>query len=300
MILFLPETAFPRHFVSIHPSLQALPSSSHNTSDFSPKMTEPGLAQSIESPAVHILNPPYISLRPIPGLLHPYLYSTTLRFLRLFTFPNVAIPIIFYCWTWYLFILCVITMLPAAYPNYTPQVQGLLFLGFIIGTIIAEFASSGALSDRIVRRLIKNGRERAPEMRLPFYIPASLLTSLGLLLFGLSIQRGWHWMTGQIALALFAFGIQIGNTITTVYAVDCYPEYAMDVITFYSFHLNLSAFVSPFFIIPWINRTGWAWSFGGQALIVLVCSIVFVAYLQFYGQNIRQRRGPIPWAHSQT
>lgn len=126
-----------------------------------------------------------------------------------------------------------------------------------VGTLIAEFFSSGALSDRLIRRSTKDGRKaRTPEMRLPLYAPAALLTSLGLLLFGLSVQREWHWALGQVAVALFAFGIQVGNTMTTVYVVDCYPEpkYAMDVITFYSFHLNLSAFVAPFFIIPWINR----------------------------------------------
>lgn len=191
------------------------------------------------------------------GLPQPPLYSTTLRFVRLHSFPNIAIPIMFYCWAWYLFILCVITMFPSAYPTYKPQIQGLLFLGFIIGTLTAEFFSSGALSDRLVRRLTKNGqKERTPEMRLPLYAPAAIFTSIGLLLFGLSVQAGWHWAVGQVAVALFAFGIQVGNTMTAVYAVDCYPDpkYTMDVITFYSFHLNLSAFVAPFFIIPWIDR----------------------------------------------
>ena len=40
-------------------------------------------------------------------------------------------------------------------------------------------------------------------------------------------------------------GIQIGNTTVTTYIVDCYPQHAMAVITFYSVLLNLSAFVDP-------------------------------------------------------
>jgi hypothetical protein len=240
MIFFLPETAFPRHLLLVA-SPDADDSSSITPHPF----------------RFHTIQAPFLSLRPIKGLPQPSLHSTTLRFLRLHSFPNIALPVIFYCWTWYLFILCVITMFPAAYPTYTPQIQGLLFLGFIIGTLIAEFFASGALSDRLVRRLTRDERKaRTPEMRLPLYAPAALLTCIGLLLFGISVQRGWHWATGQFAVALFAFGIQVGNTMTAVYAVDCYPEpkYAMDVITFYSFHLNLSAFVAPFFIIPWINR----------------------------------------------
>lgn len=40
-------------------------------------------------------------------------------------------------------------------------------------------------------------------------------------------------------------GIQMGNTTVTTYVVDCYPQHAMAVITFYSVLLNLSAFVDP-------------------------------------------------------
>lgn len=59
----------------------------------------------------------------------------------------------------------------------------------------------------------------------------------------------------------------------------------MDVTAFYSFHLNLSAFASPFFIVPWVDHNGWSLSFGYQALIVGVSSLLVVPFLQIYPKN---------------
>ena len=42
-----------------------------------------------------------------------------------------------------------------------------------------------------------------------------------------------------------AAGIQIGNTVTTSYIIDCYPLQTTSVITFYAVFLNLSAFINP-------------------------------------------------------
>jgi hypothetical protein len=95
----------------------------------------------------------------------------------------------------------VITMIPAAYPTYTPLIQGLLFLGLFLGTILSEVFCSGRLSDAIVRRLAKrNGGVRVAEMRLPLAFPAILLTGVGLVVWGVSLDKGWHWVVGQVGL----------------------------------------------------------------------------------------------------
>ncbi|KAG8898196.1 hypothetical protein FRB99_007606 [Tulasnella sp. 403] len=281
MVVLLPETAFPRH--KVLEEEEALRNTHPNSSFSTPN-------ESIFRPT------PFLNFRPITGLRSSRPWDTALRFVRMFAYPNIVVSIMFYCWSWYWFILCVITMLPAAYPNYKPHIQGLLFLGLIIGTVVAEIFFSGSLSDRMVDRLSKSGRRpRTPEMRLWLFWPAAMLTAIGLVLFGLTIQYNWHWAIGQVATGIFAFGVQVGNTITTTYAVDCHPEHVMDVIVFYSFHLNLSAFASPFFIVPWVSLAGWAWSFGAQGLIVAVCAIVAVGFLQTYGQRVRERCGPLPW-----
>ncbi|PVF94773.1 MFS general substrate transporter [Serendipita vermifera] len=226
----------------------------------------------------------FVRLKPLPGLNHPKIWSTSHNVIRMFAYPKVCIPIVFYCWTWYWFIMCPITMIPAAFPNYTPQQQGLLFIGLIVGTAIAEAFFSGRLSDYLVTHLSKSG-DRHPEHRLWLYWPAAVTTVIGLVIFGLSIEYHWHWAVCEVALAILAFGIQIGNTTTVSYCVDCYPELAMDVTAFYSFHLNLSAFASPFFIVPWVEKNGWALSFGIQAVVVAASTLLVVPLFHIYAKR---------------
>jgi hypothetical protein len=152
-------------------------------------------------------------------------------------------------------------MEPAAYATYKLQVQGLFFLGLILGTVIAEVFFSGRLSDWLVMFLAKrNNGQRTPEMRLWLGYPAAVLSSLGLLIWGLSIDKEWHWITGQIAFFLCEWsgvedeymhrnladgctdgaGLQIGNTALSSYIVDSYYEHSMDIITFYTVIINVS------------------------------------------------------------
>ena len=151
-------------------------------------------------------------------------------------------------------------MEPAAYATYKLQVQGLFFLGLILGTVIAEVFFSGRLSDWLVMFLAKrNNGQRTPEMRLWLGYPAAVLSSLGLLIWGLSIDKEWHWITGQIAFLCEwsrvedeymhrnladgwtdGAGIQIGNTALSSYIVDSYYEHTMDIITFYTVIINVS------------------------------------------------------------
>ena len=81
--------------------------------------------------------------------------------------------------------------------------------------------------------------------------------SVGLIIWGVSIDKAYHWMVGQVAFFLFAAGIQMGNTVITSYIVDSYPLQSMSVITFYSVFLNLSAFINPvspcFYLLTLMN-----------------------------------------------
>lgn len=156
-------------------------------------------------------------------------------------------------------------MEPAAYENYSLQIQGLLFIGLLVGVVAAEVLFSGRLSDRIMAILTRrNNNQRVPEMRLWLGYPATIISAVGLLLWGLSVDNHWHWMAGQVAFFLCksfnyavvmsflwlilltvttkdAFGLQTGNTVVSSYLVDSYPEHANEVITFYAVILNVSA-----------------------------------------------------------
>jgi hypothetical protein len=77
------------------------------------------------------------------------------------------------------------TMEPLAYETRSVQVQGLLFIGLLVGLVFAELFCSGRLSDWLVTRLAhKNDSQRMPEMRLWLGYPAAVVSSVGLILWG--------------------------------------------------------------------------------------------------------------------
>lgn len=72
----------------------------------------------------------------------------------------------------------------------------------------------------------------------------------------------------------------------------------MSVVIFYSVLLNLSAFINPFFIAPWIGGVGFTWTFATQGLITLGVMIPVTAVLMRWGGGWRVKRGEPEWAES--
>lgn len=187
----------------------------------------------------------------------------------MWSYPTIVIAVLGYCFLLYWWLLSLLTMFPVAYPDFGPDIQGLLMIGLILGTVLSEVFVSGRLSDWIVIKLARrNDNIRTPEMRLWLWYPAIIFVMIGLIVWGRRIDAGWHWITGQIAWFLCIFpwssvanrvvacGIQMGNTVVSSYVVDNFPTHAMEVITFYSVILNFSAFAEPFFINTWVEAEG--------------------------------------------
>lgn len=189
----------------------------------------------------------FLNVRPVPGMRHPMPWDSIVRLLKTFKFAVVVIAVFTYCFIWYWWMLSVITIIPVAYADYEPHIQGLLFIGLLLGTLVAELFFSGRLSDVISKRLAKKRGHhvRLAEDRLWLAYPAALLTAVGLIVWGISIDQEYHWMVGQVAFFLFAAGIQIGNTACAAYVVDAYPLQSVSMIVFYSVWINLSAFINP-------------------------------------------------------
>ncbi|KAL4901609.1 hypothetical protein BDW74DRAFT_170065 [Aspergillus multicolor] len=292
-LFFMPETLYPRAAMLKRMPATATNSTSPSTFDIEqPSPEKPSPEEDVAIPRTKSL--PFLNLHPLPSLPKVPLYTTPLRFLSLFKLPAIPLSVLGYSFLWYWWVLSIITVIPAAYPTYSPLIQGLLFIGLLLGTVVSEVFCSGSLSDALVTKLARrNGGVRVAEMRIWGVYPAIVLTAVGLLLFGVSIDRSYHWMVGQVAFFLFASGIQIGNTATSSYIIDSYPLQSTSVVIFYAVFLNLSAFVNPFFITPWQESAGWTWTFTTQALIVLGPGTLLFAGLQRYGAVIRAK-APMP------
>lgn len=219
-LAFMPETLYPRNYM-----LSQIPAAAAGGGGRDSKNVEKSDHTRLDD-AVEVVNLTrtsdlrFLNVRPVPGMRHPKPWDSIFRFVMTFKFPVVVIAVGIYCFAWYWWILSIITMLPAAYISYSPQIQGLLFLGLLLGTLFAELFCSGRTSDYIMLKLTKkNNGVRVPEMRLWLAYPAALLSagmlclsplvpyfpqrtnifSVGIIVWGISIDKAYHWIVGQIA-----------------------------------------------------------------------------------------------------
>lgn len=170
---FMTETLYPRSYML---SLMPIATTGSDTIDFE-KMGETS-REEIEVNIKRTSKLPVLNVRPVPGIRHPKPWTSMFHFILTFKYPLLVIAVGTYCFAWYWWILSIVTMIPAAYAQYSPQIQGLLFIGLLLGTVFSEIFCSGALSDYIVARLArKNNGVRVPEMRLWLAYPAILLTA---------------------------------------------------------------------------------------------------------------------------
>lgn len=310
-LAFMPETLYPRSRMLREAPL--LTSQAPDATDLE-KIGNRRKSDTVASDLPRTKKLPFINVKPVPGLKHPKPWDSIIRYILTFQFLAVVMAVLGYCFLWYWWVLSVITMLPAAYLDYTPLIQGLLFIGLLLGTLLAEVLVGGRLSDMIVSRLAKkNGGVRLPEMRLWLAYPAGLLTAIGLIVWGISVDKAYHWIVGQIALFLFGAGIQVGNTVVCSYIVDAYPLQSMSVIVFYTVSLNLSAFIDPvsrpcaghvlrltilqFFIAPWQASSGWTWCFAAQGIIVFFGALPLLGLLHRFGPIIRKNSRSPTWVN---
>ncbi|KAJ5609329.1 Major facilitator superfamily domain general substrate transporter [Penicillium herquei] len=304
-LFFMPETLYPRQQMLIDEmqlkgvrGKDGADATKSETGSQTLTPSTPSVEDSLYSNLPRTKRLAFVNLRPVPGMRHPKPWDSVIRFILTFKMPAVVIAVIGYSFVWYWWVLSVITMVPSAYAEYTPLVQGLLFLGLFLGTIVSEICCSGRLSDYIVTRLSnRNGTLPMAEMRLWLAYPAILITAVGLIVWGVSIDQNYHWIVGQIALFLFAAGIQIGNTAASSYIVDAYPLQSTSVVTFYAVFLNLSAFINPFFIASWEASVGWTWTFTTQALIVIIGGGLVMGTLHKYGGWMREKAPQPSWVN---
>ena len=161
-LAFLPETLYPRSHMLAGEKI----ASGLRTGD----TEKPELKRTTDLP--------FLNFRPVPGMRHPRPWDSLLRFGVTFKYPVVVLAVVVFCFSWYWWILSIITMVPAAYAQYSPSTQGLLFLGLLLGTWFSELFCSGRLSDWLVHRLEKQkSGVRLPETRLWVVYPAALLSA---------------------------------------------------------------------------------------------------------------------------
>jgi hypothetical protein len=162
-LAFLPETLYPRkHMLEKKVSTEVC--------------RECGKVEQVELKRTTTL--PFINFEPIPGMRHPRPWDSLCRFFLTFKYPVVVLAAGIFCFSWYWWVLSIVTFIPAAYAQYSPPIQGLMFLGLLLGSWFAEIFCSGRLSDWIVQKISKkHGDNQMAERRLWLAYPAALLSA---------------------------------------------------------------------------------------------------------------------------
>jgi len=89
-VLFFPETLYPRNLM-----LSRLPTSSGPNAD-----SEKAAAVSASNDIARTRQLPFLNIWMVPGIEHPKPWDTLIRFIQMWTFPNVVFAVVVYSFAW--------------------------------------------------------------------------------------------------------------------------------------------------------------------------------------------------------
>lgn len=103
---------------------------------------------------------------------------------------------------------------------------GLLYLAPAIGTVAAEIWGH-FFNDWICRRSVRRaGGVWRPENRFWGALPATIMSAMGLVLYGQTLQHQISWLGLAFGWALNAFGLLAATTVVSAYILDTFPDHA--------------------------------------------------------------------------
>lgn len=167
--------------------------------------------------------------------------------------------------------------------------SGLAFLGLCLGLGFGALLCSFLL-DRYIQRAKARSEVFAPEQRLPLLLPACLIMSSGLFLFGWTVQYRIQFVVPILGTALVGLGLAATSISLQTYIVDSFGIYAVSAISAMMVLRNTTAAFLPLAGPPLFDALGYHW--GGTLLgcVVLVLSPCPL-FLIKYGERLRARRG---------
>ncbi|KAF4844120.1 putative MFS-type transporter [Colletotrichum siamense] len=142
----------------------------------------------------------------------------------------------------------------AAQPyDFSTAGVGLMLIGPFIGNMIGS-VYGGIFGDWIVVRLARKNRGIfEPEMRLYVLFVPALLMGVGVAIFGITVDRGMHWVYPSIGGALFAFGTSSMMDVSFTIVIDTYKATTAESFVFITFIRNAATIGVPFAVVPWLD-----------------------------------------------
>ena len=178
----------------------------------------------------------------------------------LFTFPAVSFAAMTFGsnLAWF----AIMTSVQATYLleppyNFTAIGVGLMNLPPFIGTFLAFFVG-GFLNDYSILWISKQKTKGVyePESRLWMALPCAPVMTAGILMFGLGLAHGVHWILLAVGYGFFGFAFGVSSDIALSYCTDCYQDIIGDALVGVVFTRNAFSVVVLFTITPWLAGMG--------------------------------------------
>lgn len=160
----------------------------------------------------------------------------------------------------------------------------MLYWAPMLGTLVAELWGHW-FNDELARRYMTRF---GPECRLTAAYPAVTIGVLGLIIFGQTLQHHLSWVGIAFGWAMLCFCTLASMTAVSAYMLDCFPRHAALAAAWINFWRVVGGFSVVYFQHDWVQRSGAAATFGGQAVVIAMAALP-VGATQWWGRLWRDR-----------
>ncbi|KAH8588842.1 major facilitator superfamily domain-containing protein [Bisporella sp. PMI_857] len=222
-------------------------------------------------------NPMKIFLEPIPLILNPKVFITTLVF-------GITIG-------WTVLTSVVISNVFAMPPLlWKPWQLGLLNFGPLIG-ILLGLPLGGILADMLSKHAAsKANGEHQPRSRLPAIILGAVISPIGCLVIGFSLQNNYHWIAIAAGYGMLTFGLTASANVLLTYCVDCLRGQSGHVGVLINVVKNAIGFGVSFASMEWFFKVGPRNQFGTMTGVLWGAYLTIIP-LYFFNRPTRKVLG---------
>ncbi|KAJ5118204.1 major facilitator superfamily transporter [Penicillium atrosanguineum] len=155
--------------------------------------------------------------------------------------------------------VCIVQLLGAPPYNFSPGDQGLFSLSSFIGIVLGGTLGSKSVdivNARINRRRSDQGKIHKPEERLIMLALPFFTATVGLVLYGVAVERRLPWIGPAFGYGIHSFGFVVLAGITFSYAIDSYLVKSGEVMVFNNTLRALISFGVSHIVPTWLNNAG--------------------------------------------
>ncbi|ETS85585.1 hypothetical protein PFICI_03610 [Pestalotiopsis fici W106-1] len=197
--------------------------------------------------------------------------------------------------SWYNVLNGTISPVLSAEPyGWSTGAVGSMYVGPIIGAAVA-CVWSGIVADRFAIYLAKKNKGvREPEHRLWPLAMSSVLSCIGLIIWGVGAYYDIHWVGLAFGLGILTFACVTGGSIALSYNVDCFKDISGHSTTSVIVIRNTMGFAISYGITPWYTNMGMRNCFIMAGFLSLGCTGTFLIMI-WKGKSLRRRSAKQYW-----